>query len=190
MNELQKIQQKYGLFEQRIQHLMNHYASSYCEVCQSCCCQYVICEESLISPFLQGVQELFPPTDTFCDSYGWLSPTGCTLAAGRPPVCYEFLCDILMDALPDDDTRYALRTLGMLLTYLGQKALGNRHLVEITDSTMLTQIKPERINKRLLECQKVLDDLTAFFSSGTFPPHALERMNKVCRPDIQLYQGA
>jgi len=189
MNELKQMQHDYGLFEQRIQQLMNRYASPYCAVCQNCCCQHVICEESLLSPFLLGVHTLFPPAETFCDSYGWLSVSGCTLPAGRPPVCYEFLCDMMMNSLPDDDTRYALRTLGMLLTHLGRNALGNRHLIEITDPDMLHRIQPGRLKKRLLECQYVLDDLTSFFSSGKFRPDARERMSKVCRPDINLYQG-
>ncbi len=188
MSGIQPIQKEYGHFELRVQKVMNLCAEPFCSLCQSCCCQHVICEESVLSPFLLGVHKQFPPTDLFCDTYGWLSTRGCTLTAGRPPVCYEFLCDVMMTNLPNDDTRYALRTLGMLVTHLGRNALGGRHLVELSEDD-LDRVRLDRFTKRLQECRRVFDDLEHFFSSGMLSTDARERMSKVCRPDINLYQG-
>ncbi len=80
----------------------------------------------------------------------------CALTVGRPPVCYTFFCDALMHSQSIDHNRDALRTLGRLLTNIGQNALGRRHLVEILDSDTLSRVNPNKIQTRLNDANSTL----------------------------------
>ncbi len=186
---LEQIVSDYIAFEHQVHDLMIAQAAPCCSICPSCCCRYDICEETIESAFLSLIREREKPEETFCDHYGWLTPAGCTLTTGRPPVCHEFLCDDIMHSLPDDDARFALRTLGMLITYVGRKAIGTRHLVELLDPEELLLLRYERFHTRLTTARTALEDIEEYFSTGALPEEAMPHLLKICKPGTDLYQG-
>ena len=187
--DLERIVDEYTEFEHRVRELMIAQAAPCCSVCPSCCCRFDICEETIDSAFLSLIRTREEPGESFSDSYGWLTPTGCLLKIGRPPVCYEFLCDDIMHSMPDDDARFALRTLGMLITYVGRKAIGTRHLVELLNPDDLLRLRYERFHARLATAQTALEDIEEYFSSGAFPDEAMPHLLKICKPGTDMYQG-
>lgn len=187
--DLERILDAYITLEDRVRELMLAQASPSCSICPAVCCRCDICEESIESAFLSLIHQRVPPAESYCESYGWLTHTGCTLAVGRPPVCYEFLCDSILLTLPNDDARFALRTLGMLITYVGRKAIGTRHLVELLDPDDLLHLRYPRFEKRLRVAQTALEDIQDCFETGLLSPEAKDHLLKICRPGTELYQG-
>jgi hypothetical protein len=111
--------------------------------------------ESRESVFLRLVAKRFSDRSVFSLSHGWLTATGCALVAGHPPVCYEFLCRHIFDAVSGDPFRhYALRVSSLLITHVGKHAIGGRHLVEITHASDLNRVDPERFMTRFREAEK------------------------------------
>ncbi|MDD4737394.1 MAG: hypothetical protein PHP44_14955, partial [Kiritimatiellae bacterium] len=186
---LKPILDDYIAFEHRVREQMLVHASPSCGICPAVCCRYDICEESIDSAFLSLIRQHTAPTECFCERYGWLTPTGCALEVGRPPVCYEFLCDDMLHALPNDDARFALRTLGMLITYIGRKAIGTRHLVELLHHEDLLRLHYPRFRVRLQTAQTALEIITDYFDSSTLPDDSKLHLLKICKPGTELYQG-
>lgn len=188
--DLERILDEYIAFEHRVREQMLAVASPCCAICPIICCRYDICEESIASAFLSLIRQHTAPTESFCERYGWLTTTGCALEVGRPPVCYEFLCDDILHTLPNDDARFALRTLGMLITYIGRKAIGTRHLVELLDPEDLLRLRYLRFRTRLQTAQTALDAITNYFDTGILSDDARPHLLKICKPGTELYQGA
>ncbi|MCC7300184.1 MAG: hypothetical protein IT583_03805, partial [Verrucomicrobia bacterium] len=117
------------------------------------------------------------------DRYGFLTETGCSLEIGRPPVCYEFFCDELMAAQPDDLHRHLLRILGRLPTYAGQKAHGDAHLVEIMQEEELEHLAFQRLEKQIEESFQALEILRTFYNEGTLPDSADRVLHKITVPE-------
>ena len=186
---LRWITEEYAALENSVRELMTCHAGPLCSSCSRICCRLDICEETFESAFLGLVRALFPPPAPPSPSRGWLTPGGCALAVGRPPVCYEFLCDDIMSAQDNDDARYALRALGMLLTYLGRNALGDRHLVAMVEHETLLSIKPARFEKRLKIAREVLDVIEACLNGGEQSAGDAALLRRVCPPGVELYQG-
>jgi hypothetical protein len=188
MPELLEFIHEYIDLERQVQRHMNRACLRFCGICQNCCCRYDICEESLDSAFLCEVRSCCPPSDELSDAYGWLTQTGCALTAGRPPVCYEFICDNIMHGQPDEAIRYALRVLGMTLTYAGKRAIASTHLVEILDPAQLERINLQRLRKQHQEARTALHDAVSIIQGNT--EHATSAMYRVCPPETDLLQGA
>lgn len=127
-----------------------------CALCTSSCCTPDICEESLDSAFLKSVRAVHEPDALFCDSYGWLTERGCALKFGRPPVCYGFFCNDIVDSLNEHE-QDVIRVLGRLLSWIGEKASAGRHLVEIMDAADLNQLNLAKIMKRIKVARLALD---------------------------------
>jgi hypothetical protein len=104
-------------------------------------------------PFLSEVRRRFAAQARWNPERGWLTPTGCGLAAGRPPVCYEFLCRTILEGQPSPLVQSGLAALAMLLTHAGRKASGRRHLVELTD---LGTIHVGRLARQLAQARSLL----------------------------------
>ena len=83
------------------------------------------------------------------DSKGWLSSNGCLLSVGRPPVCYAYLCDNILEKISEKPYLNCLKELSRLVTWAGQKALGNRHLVTLSSKQVLTQLNFKRLKGRI-----------------------------------------
>lgn len=174
---------EYAAVEHRVRAGMRRHAGPFCAQCARVCCRADICAESRDSEFLQIVRALAPPAIVFDPEKGWRTPEGCALALGRPPVCYEFLCDDILRACPDEPMRYALRVLGMVPTWLGRRALGERHLVTLRDRGMLRKVKPKRFANRLGVARSALERIEACLLGGKRPDaEARTVLGKICRP--------
>ena len=155
--EIASMVERYGEFEQRVRQQMEQRCRPACSVCQNVCCRPHFCEESRQSAFLERVVRRFSPRAVFDKKCGWLSSKGCTLVAGRPPVCYEFLCGDIPDAVSaDSHRRWAMLALSMLVTHVGRRVFGSRHLVEATSASDLTRIHQARFAARLEEAEAAL----------------------------------
>lgn len=188
MADLNVLVEEYGRFEQAVRQATEKWCRPFCLHCRRICCRVDFCEETRQSPFLSRVAALFSPGATFDPVRGWLSARGCQLLAGRPPVCYEFLCrDISMAAAMDSDRLHALMTLSMLPTHVGRRAVGGRHLVAVMRAVDLERIRPERFMARLGEAQAAFHAAVAVLDGQ--PAGRFRQMLKVIVPPPSLDQG-
>jgi hypothetical protein len=160
---------RYAGLERRTQRLMNAACAPACSACAKVCCKPEMCGESLDSPFLALVRDSQKTKAAWHKQKGWLGARGCRLHAGRPPVCYEFLCQDILDDQPDDDSRAHLKDLARLLTQAGQRALGGDHMVEIMTMERLALVKPQRMAARLDRAEARLVE-QEFFWAGVEAP--------------------
>lgn len=170
--------------ERALQQLMTQLFNETCGMCTACCCRPDICEEAAESAFLSMLleeQELM--ADRMDDRYGWLDLHGCSLEYGRPPVCYGYFCDELLAGLPDEDARYAARTLGRLIHHIGKDALGTRHLVEIRDATDLERVDSVQILQRMEEAQAAFEVIVEYFETGRLSVTGRETLEVISTDD-------
>ena len=166
---------RYGQLEQRVRTQMEQRCRASCSRCRRVCCRAHFCSETRESAFLNRVAGRFSPNAKFDPRYGWLSPAGCTLVAGRPPVCYEFLCNEIPDAVSMDIyRRHAMLALSMLITHVGRRIFGGRHLVEATRDADLSRIHLQRFMVRMDEVEAALADVVAVLD-GMQPDGAAAR---------------
>jgi len=151
----------YGRLEKEVQDCMTQHCAGRCSRCAQRCCRPHFCREALESPFLIQVRIRFAPEVPWYEDRGWLGAEGCRLSAGRPPVCYEFLCDPLIAGLGTSRQRKTLGRLAMLLTTAGKSARGRRHLVELSD---LDRLNHERLARQLAQARAELGDLRQMLS--------------------------
>jgi hypothetical protein len=168
--------QDYAALERGVQELTVSLCRDGCELCTACCCRADICEEALDSPFLRLLHQR---DELESDAYGFLTQTGCALEIGRPPVCYEFFCEDLLAAQPDDLHRDLLRILGQLPNHAGHNARGDAHLVEIMHAEELDQLAFQRLEKQMQESFQALEILQGFFNEGTLSAHTLELVRRI-----------
>jgi hypothetical protein len=164
--QLKHLIKEYAELERGVQELVSAQCREGCELCTACCCRADLCEEALESPFLCAVHGL-DKLDS--DRYGFLTETGCALKIGRPPVCYEFFCDELQAAQPDELHRDVLLVLGRLPAYAGENAHGETHLVEIMNAEELEHLAFQRLEKQMQECFQALEIIRTFYNTGTLP---------------------
>ena len=155
--ELFRIVSHYAAFERAVSRHMSLICKQFCSICREVCCGLEYCRETTVSPFLKSLISGARPAKVFCPEQGWLTSAGCALTVGRPPVCYQFSCNKIVNALPDEHCRYHFQVLSELVPYIGKRALGSRHLVEITDLRRLLQVKFERFDKRLRQAWNALN---------------------------------
>ncbi len=151
---------------------------STCALCTSSCCTPDICEESLDSAFLKSVRSVYEPDALFCDSYGWIAERGCVLKCGRPPVCYGFFCNEIVDSLNNQE-RDVIRVLGRILSWVGEKAHGGKHLVEIMDDEDLKKLNLERILKRIKVAKMALGGVKKSLQDIAVEQEQLDAMHQV-----------
>lgn len=147
---------RYVSLEKEIQKLIYPISSPYCSKCSSPCCEEEICEESIESSFLSRLVE--KQRIRYEPQNGWISPSGCRLAYGRPLVCYEFFCkDILKSPV--------FRTINIQkiihdFVSVGNKAHGNTHLLCVDH---LETISPSKINKMVDKMNSVMNEIATIF---------------------------
>lgn len=147
----------YAAFEQTVRQWTDGRCGPFCKTCRAVCCRAHFCDETRQSAFLARVAAHASPQSDYHAATGWLTPAGCGLKAGRPPVCYEFLCLRITTALDGDPLkRHALLAASMLMTHVGRRALGGRHLVTLTRRRDLARIRVERLMDRLDEAGAAL----------------------------------
>ena len=173
--ELNHLLEEYTELERGVQELISAQCSPVCELCTACCCRADLCEEALGSPFLK----LLHGRDSLeSDRYGFLTETGCGLEIGRPPICYEFFCDELMAAQPDDLHRDVLRVLGRLPAYAGENACGEIHLTEIFNKEKLRHLAFHQLESRLLEALEALACIRSILN-GTTDPGEIRKLSYI-----------
>jgi hypothetical protein len=169
----------YGKLEHRILRLTTRLNGEYCRACEGGCCRLDICEESEQSLFLSRVRRYFNEPLHISSTLGWKESNGCALQTGRPPVCYEFYCDELLEQQSSPLERWILEVTGRLLTFAGEKALPGLHLVEIERSEDLNRIQTRQLLKQVRRAAQALDALEQFAETRRFPPGALDLLNTV-----------
>jgi hypothetical protein len=162
MNPLAKIIEKYAAFETAVRVYSSKISRHHCSACNCVCCKPEYCAETLISPFLRRLRQRFASDAVYSDGRGWLTPTGCALPVGRPPVCYQFFCRKILDAQPTVQCRYAIAILANLVGHVGKKACSNQHIVELDDASQLQRINLPRFEKQLDEAAGAFDLVRAY----------------------------
>ena len=168
----------YVELEGEVREYISGLFSGTCALCTSTCCTPDICEESLDSAFLKSVRSVYEPDAIFCDRYGWLTERGCALKCGRPPVCYGFFCNEIVDSLSERE-RDIIRVLGRIISWVGEKAYGGKHIVEIMDSEDLKKLNLERILKRIKVGHTALNGVEISLQNITVEKEQLDAMHQV-----------
>jgi len=181
MDELEQILQNYAAFETEVRVFSSELWFQWCSNCRQVCCKSVYCRETIESPFLYLMLQKHSPHISFNTQKDWLSQTGCKLSVGRPPVCYEFLCGNILDAQQTGIQRYAMIILSKLISHLGKRALGPRHLIEVMEPADLKKTRYSRFEKRLSEARNAFDVLQLFFSGHNFSNNALRVLSKISK---------
>jgi hypothetical protein len=166
MNMLSKIIDKYAVFEVDVRIYTERICHKHCSACRALCCKPEYCAEALTSPFLSRVRRRFAAAAVYDDGRGWLTPTGCALPVGRPPVCYQFFCATIKDAQPTAQSRYALDILSNLVAHAGKKVCGPKHIVELEDVSQLKRINMSRFEKQLDEAYSAFDLVRAYLDGA------------------------
>ena len=151
----------YRALELRVEALMSDACTPFCKVCPTPCCRIAICREAAESPFLLAVHG---SRQAFDAKRGYLGATGCTLGAGRPPVCHAFICGRILSQQPGEQRRFALECLGDLIGYLGKQVWMKRHLVEALSDTDLRKANRTSFRSRLTTGAAVMDILESYFA--------------------------
>ena len=140
----------YKILEQKIRRLISWICAPFCGECGGFCCRKDICHESHDSFWLRLIWKMcHHHSPQYHHSRGWLSSSGCLLSVGRPLVCYEYLCDSMLEKIPEKPYLKCLKELSRLLTFVGQNALGNNHLVTLSSKQILTQLDFKRLRERI-----------------------------------------
>ena len=179
MSELDDIIEKYLDFERNVRVMMDSVCARHCSCCDNVCCKQDFCRETVESPFLAYILKTYPPAITYSNESGWLTDSGCGLLIGRPPVCYEFLCDRILASQRSDIDAYMVKILSALMTHIGKKAAGGRHLVEILDRDDLYRIQSARFEKKLQEARAALGIIAAYFDKKKSENHGLAILGKI-----------
>ena len=174
--ELKHLIEEYTELEREVQELVSAQCREVCGLCTACCCRADLCEEALESPFLCAVHG---KDELDSDRYGFLTETGCALEIGRPPVCYEFFCDELMAAQPDDLHREVLLILGRLPAYAGRDAHGDAHWVEIMQKEELEHLAFQRLEKQMQNAREALDCIHTFYNEGALPENSRRALSRI-----------
>jgi hypothetical protein len=183
MSDMTRLIDRYVHFEQRVRRWTERWCRPFCTVCPKVCCRFGFCIESRESAFLTRVAGRFAPRSAFSATRGWLSATGCCLVAGRPPVCYEFLCrDIWQTVAGDPNRRHALLTASMVVSYVGRRAIGGRHLVEALDADDLKRISTARVMTRLDEAGEAFRAAVRILDGRSADAGDLKALTRIASP--------
>ena len=133
---------RYIDLEIEIQKLIHPVVNPFCSQCRGACCKEEICKESIESSFLSLLtQKQAVHYDT---QSGWLGPSGCRLAFGRPLVCYEFFCDEVLKS-----TVYKTAGVQAIIkdfVAIGKNAYGQTHLICVEDLDRLSVGKIDKMD--------------------------------------------
>ena len=181
MDELEHILREYAAFEDEVRVFSSELWFQWCSNCREVCCKAVYCRETLESPFLSLLLKKYSHQVTNYTQKVWLGEAGCKLAVGRPPVCYEFLCANILDAQQTGMHKYAMIVLSILISHIGNRALGSRHLIEVMDLADLKKVRYSRFEKRLSEARNAFDVVQSFFKGHKFDNDDLQVLSKISR---------
>jgi hypothetical protein len=175
-DQLKSYIEQYTELELGMRKLVNRKGNSICGQCTRICCDIIICEEALKSPFLKLVHQ---QADQFKEKTGFLSPSGCTLEKGRPSVCYEYFCDDHFYYQPDELHAEVLKILGGLLNHATRNAQGDIPLDDIMTVEELDQLDFLRLGKQMEESLQALEIIRAFYRTGTMPETSHKALRQI-----------
>lgn len=168
--------EQYTELELGMRAMINRKGNSLCGQCTRCCCDIIICEEALKSPFLKLVHQ---QTDQFKEKIGFLAPTGCTLKKGRPSVCYEYFCDDHFYYQPDDLHAEVLKILGGLLNHATRNAQGEIPLDDVMSEEALDHLDFQRLDKQMQESLQALEIISSFYRDKTLSEESLTALRQI-----------
>jgi len=182
-----RILEEYAAFELEINTYSSQLWGVVCAACKGVCCESEYCREAIDSPFLSRLHACYSPKGVFSPEMGWLIKTGCALSLGRPPICYQFLCEKIIEAQATDEQRYLLNVFSNLINHVGKRALGHRHLVAIMDSDQLDQLDYNRFAGRLNEAKRAFELLRTCWEQNTIDKRALKVFAIIVPPPSAIY---
>jgi len=168
--------EQYTEFEHGLRELISEKGQSLCGSCTRCCCDTIICEEAVESPFLKLVHQ---QTEHFSEKYGFLTESGCLLKQGRPPVCYEYFCDDHFFHQPDELQAELLKILGALLHHATRNAKGDLPLEEIMKEEDLDLLDFPQMEQQMQESIQALGIILTFYRDGTLPAASYEVLKQI-----------
>jgi hypothetical protein len=136
---------KYAALELHIQRIITGATGHYCAECTARCCKEHFCKESIESPFLTTLVK--KQKMVYHAKNGWMSPSGCRLAYGRPLVCYDFFCDAISDSFSFQATN--LKEIVREFVSIGNRAHGASHLICIDNVDIISSTKIDTMLKRI-----------------------------------------
>ncbi len=175
---LEALLKAYIALETDVQRTMAMLFSDTCAYCTSSCCTPDICEESLESAFLRHVRAKVATEVEFCDRFGWLTEKGCALPAGRPPVCYSYFCNEIVAAL-GENRDLVVHVLGKILSWVGEQAVGSKHLVELLDDEDINSIRIDHLVRRLEDGKTALLAVRSILGGGSVSNEERESMQRI-----------
>jgi hypothetical protein len=182
MEDLDHIVKDYAAFEAEVRAYSSELWFQWCSNCRKVCCNAIYCRETLDSPFLQLLLKQQPQRFSASIQNGWLGEAGCQIPVGRPAVCYEFLCGDILEATQTRMQRYAMIVLSKLISHIGKRALGSRHLIELMNPAELKRVKYSRFKKRLSEARNAFEIVQLIFNGGKTGDDALNVLSKISNP--------
>ena len=82
--------------------------------------------------------------------------------------------------------RYAMNVLSKLITHIGWRALGRRHLVEIMDPADLAAINSDAFERRLIQALKALQVVKSILAHEPLPEDGAACLSRIARPPSGL----
>lgn len=155
---LREVIARYVALERAVQQAHIPVCAPTCAKCVKICCAHKFCTEAIESPWLRLVWEQAGHSEAEFDAVqGWLTPTGCKLTAGRPPVCYAFLCSQILDPMPDRDARDFHLDQAALITRTGRRAYGERSLVELSRDDIASRLNLSKLDRAIAAAWRELE---------------------------------
>ena len=145
---------EYRQLEMQVSCCLSPFCHPFCNGCGECC-KADICVEAVESAWLRIVRKQGgDETSRFNRSTGWLTSKGCSLQAGRPPLCYEFCCERITDHFRKEANLDPILAISKLPSTAGQNALGKRHLVALEEDEILHKLDFNRIRRKIAVARK------------------------------------
>jgi len=149
---------EYLFLESKVNSLVSQACSCFCTECKDRCCRKEYCSESVSSYWLRIIWTLRGnDISNYDEEKGWTSPYGCHLTAGRPPVCYDFLCNRILEENPMGTYVASLIKICKLPGWMGKNALGTRHLVTLSSKEVFSILNFNRLRNRIAKCIELFE---------------------------------
>ena len=149
---------EYLFLESKVNFLISQACRCFCSECKERCCGKEYCSESVSSCWLTIIWTLCGNNIfNYDEEKGWLSPYGCHLTAGRPPVCYDFFCNRLLEEDPIGTYVASLNKIANLPRLMGKNALGTRHLVTLSSREVFCLLNFNRLRNRMAKCLELCE---------------------------------
>ena len=177
---------KYTDFERNVRTTQWKYCEAYCKSCKNICCHPDICKETMDSAFLRLIRKHYHSNLQYNNDTGWLTKNGCALSVGRPPVCHEFLFSSVTESFCTALHNYVIYIIAKLVSYVGVRAYGSRHLVEIRHVNNLQNINQSRLSNRLSQGIRALDACKEFLENKALSDSSFRSLARIRKPQKSI----